>query len=151
MHSIDYTSPNAITKHVMPQVNTFTTNFHTTFTKGIKYFQSLYTISNEWIIDSCITNHEISSFEMFNLYRVVLNMHIKFFNSQLVPITHIGEDHLSPMLVLHNSLYIPHFTLNLIYVNKFLNDSPCYLTFQNIFYIIQDIHTQIRIGLAKER
>lgn len=78
-------------------------------------------------------------------------MYVKLPNSQSILITHIGDVHLSPMLVLYNALYIHHFNLNLIYVSKLLKNSPCCLTFHNNFCVIQDTHTHRRIDLGKER
>lgn len=88
---------------------------------------------------------------MFTMCRPVANMYVKLPNSQLVLVSYISGVCLSHMLILHNALYTPCFSINLISVSKLLKNFPFCLTFHNAYCIIHNTHTKKEIGLAEER
>lgn len=72
-------------------------------------------------------------------------------NSQTIPVTHVGDVHITPALVLHNALYAPNFALDLISISCLLKNSCYSVTFQNSCCVIHDIHSQKRIDITREK
>lgn len=63
--------------------------------------------------------------------------------------THIVTVVLSPKLILHNVLFVPHFSFNLISVSKLASSYPYSVNFQQKFCIIPDPHSDMMIESAK--
>ncbi|KAF5482366.1 hypothetical protein F2P56_002942, partial [Juglans regia] len=93
----------------------------------------------------------VHSISIFTSYRPVHNTVVKLPNGTSVHVSHIGSIFLSPNLILHDVLYVPSFTFNLISVSK-LTSLFCYLIFLHNECFIQDlIHWRtIGRGQAKE-
>ncbi|GJT87900.1 hypothetical protein Tco_1069617 [Tanacetum coccineum] len=119
---------------------------------GIHYFKtrdSVYSfitshISNSyliWIVDSGATDHIfISLTHMHNITNLKTPILITLPNGQTVKVNITRSVHLTNSLTLHNVLYIPSFTYNLITISQLLHKSMSIapVTFTRDKFIFQD-------------
>nr|DAD40346.1 TPA_asm: hypothetical protein HUJ06_014669 [Nelumbo nucifera] len=103
-----------------------------------------------WILDSGATDHITNSLSNFSTYAPVTNTHVVLPNNQKVSVSYIRTVIFSPNFVLHNVLYIPHFSFNLISTSKLTDSYPYCLIFQRNLCILQDHQRWKMIGLAKK-
>ena len=66
-----------------------------------------------------------------------------------VTCSYYGTVHFNDMLYLHNVLYLPEFSFNLISITKLTKSLNCQLIFDDKHCLIQDINTLRRIGTAE--
>jgi len=84
-----------------------------------------------WILDTGTTNHVACSISLFIRYHKIKSIRVKLPNNQCVCVcaTHAGTVFLSKNITLHNVLYIPDFTLNIIFVQRPISSLKCQLVF----------------------
>jgi len=85
-----------------------------------------------WILDTGATDHEACSISLFISYHKIKPVRVKLPNNQYVCATHAGTVFLSKNITLHNVLYIPDFTLNIISVQRLISSLKCQLVFSRI-------------------
>jgi hypothetical protein len=106
---------------------------------------SCHTISSSqnqftWILDTGATNHIICSpllFDSIVLSKTLSKVHLP--NGQTVPIVFTATVKFSPNIVLHNALYVPSFTVNLVSVSRLTADNSIGLFFLQTKCILQDL------------
>ena len=106
---------------------------------------SCHTISSSqnqftWILDTRATNHIICSpflFDSIVFPKTPSKVHLP--NGQTVPIVFTGTVKFSPDIVLHNALYVPSFTVNLVSVLRLTTDNSVGLFFLQTKCILQDL------------
>ena len=105
--------------------------------------------SASWILDSGATDHVSSSLTNFHSYHQINPITVKLPNGHLVYATHLGTVQLSAFITLHDVLYVPAFTFNLISISKLVSSTNYKLIFSSNICILQDINTKVRIGTAE--
>lgn len=76
-----------------------------------------HSISTEWIVDSGASEHMTPNhYAISNPFHLLSNQKIQLPNRDSVTISHSGQVHLTPDLVLDNVLYVPTFKHNLLLV-----------------------------------
>ena len=105
--------------------------------------------STSWILDSGATDHVSSSQTNFHSYHQINPITVKLLNGHLVHATHLGTIQLSTFITLHDVLYVPAFTFNLISISKLVSSTNCKLIFSSNICILQDMTTKVRIGTAE--
>ncbi|CAL1358899.1 unnamed protein product [Linum trigynum] len=141
---------------VMPKANAVVRNLPSFPNFAGKFTLSAYTKSNlvglsdVWIIDTGATDHISCNLSCFLAYKVIKDAFITLPNGQKAEATHIGIVQLPCGLILHQVLYVPSFSFNLLSVSKLTKTLPISLTFKSSFCEIQDLLTRRRIGLAHQ-
>lgn len=112
--------------------------------------QSLSTLQKSiphcaWIIDSGAT-HVCSDLAMFSHTLPVSNVTVSLPDGVRVPITHIGNVHISDILILHDVLHVPSFHFNLISVSSLLKNNQCSAHFYSDSCFIQEHIQGLMIG-----
>ena len=97
--------------------------------------------SSPWILDSGATDHITSSLKWFENYAQIEPITIKLPNGSSVLSKYSGTVCFSPSLVIHNVLYVPNFTFNLISISKLITFFPCKLKFYNNLCEIRDLNS----------
>ncbi|KAF9684543.1 hypothetical protein SADUNF_Sadunf04G0129000 [Salix dunnii] len=67
-----------------------------------------------WIIDTGATDHMINTISLFTSITAIISSHVKLPNGNYASVTHIGTVKISEHLILHDVLYVPSFSFNLI-------------------------------------
>jgi hypothetical protein len=106
---------------------------------------SCHTISSSqnqftWTLDTGATNHIICSpllFDSIVLSKTLSKVHLP--NGQTVPIVFTATVKFSPNIVLHNALYVPSFTVNLVSISRLTADNSIGLFFLQTKCILQDL------------
>lgn len=101
---------------------------------------------NSWILDSGATCHITCSLDHFNSYNKVSNYFVTLPNKELVPVHSVGSVMLHPEITLHNVLYIPSFSVNLLSVSALLTSSNTTIIFQSSTFFMQDLSKLKMIG-----
>ena len=102
-----------------------------------------------WILDTGGTDHVACSISLFISYHKIKLVRVKLPNNQYVYATHAGTIFLSKNITLHNVLYIPDFTLNIIYVLRLISSLNCQLVFTHNICQIQEKNSLRMIGQAE--
>lgn len=102
-----------------------------------------------WIIDSGATDHICCSLELFSSYHSISPITVRLTTRSHVMASHSGTVTLSPTLILHNVLFLPNFSFNIISVSRLTASSACFLTFYSSFCQIHSLHPLLMIGSAK--
>ncbi|GJV13453.1 cysteine-rich receptor-like protein kinase 8 [Tanacetum coccineum] len=110
------------------------------FMAGKRLIAHFITKSKEiWIIDSGATDHICISISlMHNIITCINPIIINLPNGQTITCTTIGSVTLQSNITLHNVLYIPTFTYNLISISKILQNTLKTITFTHNSCIFQD-------------
>src|ERR1044072_6010392 len=103
-------------------------------------------MTHTWILDSGANSHIANSLHMFTHYSPLVDRFVILPNKSKIPIMAIGSVSLNQDITLSDVLYIPSFTINLIYVSGLLRSKDCDLKFTSTGFVIQDLHLQRKIG-----
>lgn len=98
-----------------------------------------------WILDSGATEHVASSLSWFISYQHVQGMFVSLLDKYVLTVPYIRMVKFSHTLVLHNVLFVPEFTYNLISASKLTTDSACFLILHSIECIIQNLESKKKI------
>ena len=101
-----------------------------------------------WILDSGATSHICCSKEHFNSFKSLHDSHVLLPNSTKVKVEGIGSIKLNDDIFLHNVLFIPTFRFNLLSLVSLIHDNSFQFTMQPNSFILQDLKTLRRIGIA---
>ncbi|WVZ06453.1 hypothetical protein V8G54_019799, partial [Vigna mungo] len=99
-----------------------------------------------WILDSGAIDHVSYSFQFFTSYHNIDPITVKLPNGHHVTATHSGTVQFSSNLTLTYVLYIPSFSINLIFISRLVSTVPCQLIFTADTCLIQDVNTKMKIG-----
>ena len=140
-------------KHYTNHLTTNTSAVHispsTTSPSGTILALHLEPHINLWILDSGATDHICSSLDLFIAHKTIKPVSIRLPNGSQV-MTHItGIVCFSSTFVLHNVLYLPSFSFNLISVSKLTSSLNCTLSFSDKHCDIQDRTSLMKIGAAE--
>lgn len=102
-----------------------------------------------WILDSGATDHVTCCFTYFYKVRSVSGIYVSLPDNSIVQVTHIGTIQLTSYLFLHDVLYVPQFTYNLVSVSKLMSHTNCCVTFKHDLCEIQALPQGMMIGQAK--
>jgi len=91
-----------------------------------------------WILDTRATYHVTCSISLFMSYHKIKPVKVKLPNNQNVTIVCVGTIFLSKNIILHNVLYIPKFTLYIIFVQHLMLSLKCQLVFTHNVCQIQE-------------
>ncbi|CAN1267976.1 hypothetical protein LINPERPRIM_LOCUS12987 [Linum perenne] len=94
-----------------------------------------------WILDTRATDHMICSLSYFSTFKPIHNLFITLPTGLKVPATHIGVVKFSSLLTLHDVLFVPTFTFNLISVHKLTTTMPLSISFVGSSCTLQDLVT----------
>ncbi|XP_058774998.1 uncharacterized protein LOC131649251 [Vicia villosa] len=111
---------------------------------------STYVKPDFWILDSGANDHVCSSLQMFSCYHKIKPINVCLPNGSVVLAKHAGTIQFSPHLQLHNVLFTPEFSLNLVSVSKLCQSTNCNFIFSANDCYIQDVKTKKMIGLANQ-
>jgi hypothetical protein len=103
-----------------------------------------------WILDSGVSDHICGSLHWFDSYNQISPITNRLSTGHLSLAKIFGTIEFSEKLVLHNVLYVPDFTLNLIYVSKMYHALGYTLLFNGSSCVIQEKESQRMIGLAEQ-
>ena len=78
-----------------------------------------------WILDSGATNHICHSLHYFTSYKMINPINVHLPNGSQLTCSYFGTIHFNNLLYLHNVLYIPEFSFNLISVTKLTKSLNC--------------------------
>ena len=101
-----------------------------------------------WVIDTGATDHIVHSVHLFTNFTAI-STNVELPNGETVVVTHLGSISLSATLVLHNVLYVPSFSFNLLPVSQLTQSSSCYLIFLANLCFIQDLICWRMIGVGE--
>ena len=104
-----------------------------------------------WIIDIGATSHICCLKELFNSFTTILNSHVLLPNSTKVKVEGIDSIKINEDIFLHNVLFIPTFRFNLLSLVTFINANLFQFTMELDSFILQDLKTLRRIGIAKQK
>lgn len=82
---------------------------------------------SSWILDTGATNHITFHLDSFITHKTIKRIPVTLPNSTHIVASISGSIALTPSLIIHNILYIPTFNVNLIFVEKLINDLNCHL------------------------
>ncbi|CAA0824779.1 Unknown protein, partial [Striga hermonthica] len=106
--------------------------------------------SRSWILDSGASEHMTGHLELLtNCTPIRGPCPITTANGTNSHATFRGTVSFSPIFKLHNVLYIPGFTCNLISIGKIVMDLNCYVTFRSSQCFFQDLTSKTLIGAGK--
>nr|KYP48678.1 Retrovirus-related Pol polyprotein from transposon TNT 1-94 [Cajanus cajan] len=110
----------------------------------------LHNITYRWVIDSGATSHICRDRNMYHSYTSLSDYYVMLPNSTKVKIEGIRSIQLNDDIHLHNVLFIPSFRFNLLSLLKLLNENQFQFTMQSNNFVLQDLTTMRRIGIAKQ-
>ncbi|RDY11171.1 hypothetical protein CR513_04209, partial [Mucuna pruriens] len=106
---------------------------------------------NSWLRDTGASNHMIGD---VNLLTKIINVSPypgRLLDGRNTIVDKERTINLGISLVLHNVLYVPNLTFNLISIFQLIHDSNCAITFSDKLCVIQDHISRIMIGLGEQR
>jgi hypothetical protein len=101
-----------------------------------------------WILDSGANEHICSSPHWFYSLHSIDPINVSLPNGASISVKTAGTIHLTDKISLHNVLYSPNFTINLISISKICQSLKCCVHFVSNKCIIQDTTSQKMIGLG---
>ncbi|PWA96217.1 hypothetical protein CTI12_AA041970 [Artemisia annua] len=100
-----------------------------------------------WVVDSGATDHVcISLTLMHNIHICTQPIFVTLPNGQQTQVTQIGSVHINSAITLHDVLYIPSFSYNLLSVSKLGTHIPLSILFTPFSCYFQDHHKRIAHG-----
>ena len=102
-----------------------------------------------WILDSRATDHIGCSLLFYTSHKRIKLVLVYLPNGNTLTCSHFGIVCLSNSLVVHNVLFSPNFSFNLISITKLTSHQYCQLIFSPNLCVIQDISTLKRIGTTR--
>ncbi|CAN1328951.1 Retrovirus-related Pol polyprotein from transposon RE2 [Linum perenne] len=122
---------------------------HTAFLSSVTHpTGKLHPHTHNWILDTGATDHMICDIAYFSSFHPILNTYITLPNNIRVLATHIGVVNISKSIILHDVLFVPSFTFNLISVHKLTSTMSISVLFSGKMCYLQDLATGRRIGSA---
>ena len=104
-----------------------------------------------WIVDSGATDHMTGNKTIFhNLKFCHEHLKVKVANHVFTRVEGIGTITLSNQLAIHNVLYVPELTCNLISVSKLTKSQICGVIFDDDLCVFQDLKSRRMIGTSRE-
>ncbi|CAJ2647171.1 unnamed protein product [Trifolium pratense] len=103
-----------------------------------------------WILDSGASDHICGSLHWFDSYNQINPISIRLPTGHISIARFSGTIKFSNHLVLHNVLFVPNFTLNLISVSKMCKALGCTISFNGSLCLIQEKESLKTIGSAKQ-
>jgi len=92
-----------------------------------------------WLLDTGATDHISSHFQSFTSFHSIKPVLVSLPNDNTIFAFVSGTVQLTPTLILHNVLYIPDFSVNLVTVAKLISTNNCYLQFTDcVCHIVQN-------------
>jgi len=90
---------------------------------------------HSWIFNTSVIDHVASSIYFFVSHYEIKPIHIKLPNNDHVIAKCIGTICLSYHIMIYHVLYVPEFTLNIVFVQKLTNTLDCQIVFSHdIFF-----------------
>ena len=109
------------------------------------------TADDTWIVDSGATDHMTGNRGLFKTLRLCPeNLRVKVANGVVTKVAGIGSVLLTEHLEVHNVLFVPALTCNLISVSKLIKGKRCRVIFDEIGCTFQDLNSGRTIGNSKE-
>ena len=109
------------------------------------------TANDTWIVDSGATDHMSGNRGLFKTLRLCPeNLRVKVANGVVTKVAGIGSVLLTEHLEVHNVLFVPALTCNLISVSKLIKGKRCRVIFDEIGCTFQDLNSGRTIGNSKE-
>jgi hypothetical protein len=100
-----------------------------------------------WILYSGATDHVCYSLSLFTKYHTVHPIPVKLPNGSIVSTDIVGDINVTSHITLHNVLYMPKFSFNLISISKVSQDLNCAFVFtDNVCYIQNSMQKMIGSG-----
>ncbi|XP_061349565.1 uncharacterized protein LOC133294823 [Gastrolobium bilobum] len=95
--------------------------------------------NTQWIVDTGATDHITHSISAFASIHAITPLSVILPSGSQVYAHYSGTIHLTSDLILHDTLYIPQFHVNLISVSKLITTLNCSLTFDSALCFIKQI------------
>ena len=109
------------------------------------------TADDTWIVDSGATDHMSGNRGLFKTLRLCPeNLRVKVANGVVTKVAGIGSVLLTKHLEVHNVLFVPALTCNLISVSKLIKGKRCRVIFDESGCTFQDLNSRRTIGNSKE-
>ena len=109
------------------------------------------TADDTWIVDSGATDHMSGNRGLFKTLRLCPeNLRVKVANGVVTKVAGIGSVLLTEHLEVHNVLFVPALTCNLISVSKLIKGKRCRVIFDESGCTFQDLNSRRTIGNSKE-
>ncbi|CAH9127240.1 unnamed protein product [Cuscuta epithymum] len=102
-----------------------------------------------WILDTGASDHMISDFCLYTSNTKSISINIQLPTGNFIQATHIGDITLNDNLTLHNVLYVPNFSFNLISVSSLALHENISVHFSSNHAALQDHLTNKIIGFAE--
>ena len=125
--------------------------YTTLFRSGIFALSACHMSSSHWIVDTGASDHMISDKSLFSEPPISACLDIQLPNGSVVQSMFRGTVKLNDFLVLHNVLYVPSFSYNLLYVSNLAKTRNVEVHFISSKCVLQDVHTHQIIGCAELR
>jgi hypothetical protein len=135
------------------QINSFSTHIASSSSnvqQGTVISASCFSVVSSldtWILDSGATHHVCSSLSLFTKYHNVNPIPVKLPNGSIVTTDIVGDINVTQHITLHNVLYMPKFSFNLISISRVSLDLDCAFVFtDNLCYIQNSMQKMIGSG-----
>ncbi|KAL0361434.1 UNVERIFIED_CONTAM: Retrovirus-related Pol polyprotein from transposon RE1 [Sesamum radiatum] len=109
-----------------------------------------YLAKDTWIIDSGATSHMCSNSNLFHNLDTSISSSIFLLDGTIKQVTQSGLVNLFGKLKLLDTLYVPSFCSNLIYVHKICSTSNIRFTFSSSYCVLQDHLTKDIVAIARQ-
>ena len=118
---------------------------------SIVALNTVMTADDTWIVDSGATDHMTGNRGLFKTLRMCHeNLRVKVANGVVTNVAGIGSVVITECLEIHNVLFVPDLTCNLISVSKLIKSKQCRVLFNDIGCVFQDLNSGKMIGSSKE-
>ena len=106
-------------------------------------------VNTPWIIDSGASNHVTNNIAILRDIKTIKNCPVGLPDGQTANCNQLGSIVLKDGLVIHNVLFVPQLTCNLISVTQLNDELNCCVQFTNKLCVIQDLSTRTVIGVGE--
>jgi hypothetical protein len=104
-----------------------------------------------WVLDSGATDHITFSIQHFISYHHIKSVPVFLPNGNKVCANIAGSVQILPNIIIHNVLFVPHFNVNLISVQRLIESLDCHFAFYLDHCSILQNSNQKMIGIAKKK
>lgn len=94
--------------------------------------------SDTWIVYSKATTHICFSKQQFISLKPTINVTVSFPNHTWISIQFIGNVQVNDSLILHDVLFVPSFSFNLISLSSLTTQMPIMINFVGDYCVLQD-------------
>lgn len=101
-----------------------------------------------WVINTGASDHIVCLMTLLHSLTSVTNCIVELPNGEFAQVTYIGSIQLLATLIIHNVLYVPSFSFNLLYVSKLTQKLSYCLVFLAQYCFIQDLTCWRMIGVG---